>query len=132
MASRHFTLEEATAALAELRPVAERMVEHHRRLLEAQLRRSGLARQAGANGGDLTPTDFAEVEEELEEESARLARCVETIQAAGVLVKDLHSGLLDFPSTREGEEILLCWRVGEDRIGYWHGFDEGFAGRKPL
>ena len=132
MPPRHFTLQEATAALVELRPIAERMVAHHRALVEAQVQRSALADHAGSNGGDLTPTDFAAVEQELEEASTELARCVESIQAAGALVKDLGAGLLDFPSLREGEEVLLCWRVGEDAIEYWHGADEGFAGRKPL
>jgi hypothetical protein len=57
---------------------------------------------------------------------------VQTITDAGVQVKDLDTGLLDFPSRREGEEVLLCWRVGEDEIRFWHGLEEGFAGRKPL
>lgn len=132
MAARYFTLEEARAALEELRPIAEEMVEHHRRLLEAQLRRSELAGRAGSNGGDLTPSDFAEIESDLEREAAALARSVERIQAAGALVKDLEQGLLDFPSKREGRDVLLCWHVGEDDIRYYHGADEGFAGRKPL
>src|ERR671924_124359 len=100
--------------------------------LEAQARRAVLAERAGSNGGDLTPTDFGEVEEELELEASALARCVERIQAAGALVKDLDQGLLDFPALRDGEEVLLCWRLGEDEIAYYHGTDEGFAGRRPL
>ena len=132
MAPRYFTLEEANAAVDELRPVVEEMVMHHRRLLEAQARRAVLAERAGSNGGDLTPTDFGEVEEELELEASALARCVERIQAAGALVKDLDQGLLDFPALRDGEEVLLCWRLGEDEIAYYHGTDEGFAGRRPL
>ncbi len=132
VAARYFTVEQANEALRELRPVAEEMVEHHRRLLEAQVRRSDLASRAGSNGGDLTPTDFAEVEEELEREAAALARCVERIQSAGALVKDLERGLLDFPAKRDGDDILLCWHVGEGEIAYYHGLEEGFAGRKPL
>ena len=132
MAPRYFTLDEANAAVDELRPVVEEMVMHHRRLLEAQARRAALAERAGSNGGDLTPTDFGEVEEELELEASALARCVERIQAAGALVKDLDQGLLDFPALRDGEEVLLCWRLGEDKIAYYHGTDEGFASRKPL
>jgi hypothetical protein len=132
MAPRYFTLEEANAAVDELRPVVERMVERRRRFLAARERRGDLTEQAGSNGGDLTPTDFAEVEQELEAEATELARCIEQIQSAGALVKDLDQGLLDFPSMREGEEILLCWHLGEDEIAYWHGLEEGFAGRKPL
>ena len=112
MAPRYFTLEEANRAVGELRPVAERMVEHRRRFVAAQQRRGALAEQAGSNGGDLTPG--------------------ERIQSAGAQVKDLDAGLLDFPSLRDGEEILLCWRLGEDEIEFWHGPEEGFAGRKRV
>ena len=132
MAPRYFTLDEANEALDELRPVAEEMVERRRELVEAQVRRASLGAQVGANGGDLTPSDFAEADEELERAASALARCVERIEAAGVLVKDLDRGLLDFPSRRGDEDILLCWHVGEDDIQFWHGVDEGFAGRKPL
>ena len=132
MPPRYFTLAEANAALEELRPLAEEMVAKRRELVEAQARRAALGAQVGANGGDLTPSDFAEADEELERAASELAHSVEQIQAAGVLVKDLDQGLLDFPSLREGEEILLCWHVGEGDIQYWHGLEEGFAGRKPI
>ena len=49
-----------------------------------------------------------------------------------MLVKDLDTGLVDFPALHEGEEVLLCWQLGEDEVAHWHGVDEGFAGRKPL
>lgn len=129
---RYFTLEEANEALVELRPLAEQMVHLRRVLGEAQARRASLGAQVGTNGGDLTPSDFAEADEQLEQAATDLAGCVERIQAAGVLIKDLDRGLLDFPARREGEDILLCWHVGEDEIRFWHGLDEGFAGRKPL
>ena len=54
------------------------------------------------------------------------------IQSHGAQVKDVDTGLLDFPARRDDTDIELCWQVGEDRIEYWHGVDEGFAGRKPL
>ncbi len=132
MAPRYFTVEEANAALDGLRPVVEQLVEHRRRFLVAQQQRGGLTEQAGSNGGDLTPTDFAEAEDELELQASALAACIERIQSAGAQLKDLDQGLLDFPALRDGEEILLCWRLGEAEIGYFHGTDEGFAGRKPL
>ncbi len=50
----------------------------------------------------------------------------------GCLVKDLDSGLLDFPAIIDNKEVYLCWRLGEDRIRFYHGQREGFAGRKPL
>ena len=132
MAPRYFTTEEANAALEELRPLAEEMVGRRQVLVEAQERRASLGAQVVTNGGDLTPSDFAEADEELEQAATELARVVERIQAGGVLIKDLDRGLLDFPALREGEEILLCWELGEEQVAFWHGVEEGFAGRKPL
>jgi hypothetical protein len=57
---------------------------------------------------------------------------VEALQELGVAVKDLDRGLVDFPALRDGEEVLLCWQLGEEKVGYWHGVDEGFAGRREL
>jgi hypothetical protein len=88
--------------------------------------------QIGGNGGDLQPSDLREAAEAIQREAAALTECVEQINDAGAQIKSLEEGLLDFPSLREDEQVLLCWKLGEDEIGYWHGLDEGFAGRKPL
>ncbi len=73
-------------------------------------------------------------EENEAEQRARveIARCVNAIHGRGAIVKDIDEGLVDFPAVRAGEEILLCWRLGEDAITHWHGLEEGFAGRKRL
>jgi hypothetical protein len=57
---------------------------------------------------------------------------VEQLTEAGVVVRYPDSGLIDFPSMRDGEPVFLCWQLGEDDVAWWHGPDEGFAGRKPL
>jgi len=129
---RLFTLEEANAAVADLRPIVERAVSHRRKLAEAQRQQAALVLQIGGNGGDLQPSDLREVVEAIQREAAALTDCVEQIDAAGAQIKSLEEGLLDFPSLRDDEVVLLCWKLGEDEIGYWHGVDEGFAGRKPL
>jgi hypothetical protein len=132
MAPRYFTPEEANAALDELRPLAKLMVERRRELVAAQESRATLGAQVGTNGGDLTPADFVEADKELERTATELARAVEQIQGLGVLIKDLDQGLLDFPARLGDKEVLLCWRLGEERVAYYHGIEEGFAGRKPL
>ncbi len=129
---RRFTLEEANAAVAELRPVVERMVEHGRRLAAAQRSQTQLVTRIAGNGGDLQPSDLRELAETIQHEAAAIAACAEEINAVGAQIKSLEEGLLDFPSRRDGEDVLLCWKLGEDEIRYWHGVDEGFAGRKPL
>ena len=132
MPQRLFTLEEAGEALEEVRPLAEQMVEHRRALAEAMERQEQLQARIGGNGGLLSPADLVEAQEEAEREAAGVAICIERINRAGAIVKDLDAGLVDFPSLRDGEEVLLCWRVGEDEIGWWHRPEDGFAGRRPL
>ena len=57
---------------------------------------------------------------------------IDELEELGVVVKDLDLGLLDFPALREGDEVELCWHVGEDSVEYWHRIGEGYAGRKPI
>jgi hypothetical protein len=130
--ARTFTVEEANAAVETLRPIVEQMVGHHRNLLDAQARQRKLVTRIAGNGGDLAPSDLRDLSERIQGEADALARCAEQINAVGAEVKSLEEGLLDFPALRGGEVVLLCWRLGEDEIGFWHGVDEGFAGRKPL
>lgn len=86
----------------------------------------------GGNGGGVPPHAFAEVQAEVETAAAEVTRCLEGIQEVGGQVKDLDRGLVDFPALYNGEEVLLCWQVGEEQIGHWHGLDEGFTGRHDL
>ncbi len=64
--------------------------------------------------------------------AARLPKAIERIQQTGCVVKDLDTGLVDFPTLFQGVEVYLCWKLGEPAIGFWHGVDEGFAGRKAI
>ena len=132
MEQRYFTAEEANEALVEVRPLTEELVGHRRALVELQERQSALTARIAGNGGNVEPHELEEVQEQLDEEVAGIARCVARIHEVGALVKDLDDGLVDFPATRDGRDVLLCWRLGEDEIGFWHGLDEGFSGRKPL
>jgi hypothetical protein len=129
---RHFSIEEANEALDEVRPLTEELVGHRRALVKLQERQAAVTTRIAGNGGNVEPHELEDVQERLDEEVAGIARCVARIHAVGALVKDLDVGLVDFPATRDGEEILLCWRLGEAEVGFWHGLDEGFSGRKPL
>ncbi len=62
----------------------------------------------------------------------RLQAAMEELEGVGCLIKDLHIGLIDFPTLYQGEEVYLCWQLGEEDIGFWHGMQEGFAGRKAI
>jgi hypothetical protein len=129
---RTFTPEEANEALVELRPIVERMVEHRRNLTAAQVQQAELVTRIAGNGGDMVPSDLHEAADTIQREAAAISDCAERINAAGAEVKSLEEGLLDFPARRGEEIVLLCWKLGEDEIHYWHRVDEGFGGRKPL
>jgi hypothetical protein len=129
---RYFTPEEANAALEEVRPLAARLVEHRRALAAAQARRAALAEQIAGNGGGIPPSELAEAAADVEREATGVAACLSGILEVGGIVKDADSGLVDFPALRGDEEVLLCWQLGEDEVGHWHGSEEGYAGRRPL
>jgi hypothetical protein len=129
---RTFTLEEANEALVELRPIVERLVQHRRNLTAAQVQQAELVTRIAGNGGDMVPSDLHEAAETIQREAAAISECAERINAVGAEVKSLEEGLLDFPARRGDEVVLLCWKLGEDEIHYWHRLDEGFGGRKPL
>ncbi len=129
---RTFTPEEANEALVELRPIVERMVQHRRNLTAAQVQQAELVTRIAGNGGDMVPSDLHEAAASIQREAAAISECADRINAVGAEVKSLEEGLLDFPARRGNEVVLLCWKLGEDEIQYWHGADEGFGGRRPL
>jgi hypothetical protein len=130
--ARHFTVEEANALLETVRPLVERMVEQRREAVVQFERRQELGGLTKTNGGGFHPRLPAEIDTALQAATDELERCIEELTALGVQVKDLDTGLIDFPSFPDGEEVLLCWQLGEDEIGWWHTLDGGFAGRQPL
>jgi hypothetical protein len=84
-------------------------------------------------GGIQVDTAQAEAwKNQYDSSAATLKTELERIEEIGVLVKDLDTGLVDFPTLLEDREVYLCWRVDESDIGHWHGVDEGFAGRKAI
>ncbi len=130
---RFFTQEEANGALEIVRPLVERLVEARRRLVHLAGRLEEVEGTVSGNGGGLDPERVREVQERAAEAAADLAAVAAELEEVGVQVKDLDEGLIDFPAKHpEGDTVLLCWRLGEGDVAYWHGLEEGFAGRKPL
>ncbi len=121
----YFTLEQANAALKLLRPLVRSVMEQYQELITRQAGTMRGLQASGGNGGNQEASQAAFILSEIE-------ALVSQIQATGALVKDLETGLLDFPAWRDGREVYLCWRYGEETVAYWHEVDAGFAGRKPL
>ena len=129
---RHFTPDEANAALEHVRPLVERLVATRADHVAALERQEELERKIHGNGGGIPPAQLAEAAAEVDAVARRLARLVDEIAEHGAEVKDIDTGLIDFPALRNGEIVLLCWQLGEDEIRFWHGTEDGFAGRRPL
>jgi hypothetical protein len=130
VSARTFTPSEANSALERVRPLAEQMVALRARLTELEGEQRGVVKLIASNGsgygvGDARTPEFSQLAAELED-------CLNRLGELGVEVKDAETGLLDFPALREGEEVLLCWRAGEDAVEWWHGREEGFAGRRRI
>src|SRR5436305_8519691 len=132
MAERSFTPIEANNALHEVRPVAERLVAVRTRMRELEHAQGELVIAIGGNGGGYAASDLNAAQSELGGLADAALACVEKLEELGVVLKDLDLGLLDFPSEREGTPVLLCWHVGEDSVAFWHGLEDGYAGRKPI
>ncbi len=132
VAKRLFTPAEANSALSEVRPVAERLVALRVRMRELSETQSDNILAIGGNGGGYAASDLNAAQGELAELAKEAAACVDELDELGVVVKDLDLGLLDFPALRHGEEVELCWRVGEDAVEHWHPLEAGFRGRKPI
>ncbi len=125
MGPRFFTLDEANSALQIIRPLMEEVqriradiVAHRPEIWPA------ISRSVG-NGGNPTLS-------RLVKEFDRVDEAVREILATGVQIKDINTGLLDFPALRSGHEVYLCWKLGEPTIEFWHEVDAGFAGRQPI
>lgn len=127
-----FTPEEANALLPQVRPLVEAMIDHRATLLAASARRAEVQARIGSNGAGVDAEEIARLDETGHAAGAGLAETIEQLGALGVLVKDVDSGLVDFPSTYRGEPVLLCWQLGEPEVAWWHGPEDGFAGRRPL
>ncbi len=128
-ARRYFTVEEANALLPELYMLLVALRAGWRQLVEDRAELAGLGELPKLNGQTARASELAE---RIANEVHTIREGLEELTALGVEVKDLDSGLVDFPHWREGRVVYLCWRLGERRIAFWHDVDAGFGGRQPL
>jgi len=115
-----------------VRAAAGRLVAVRARMRELERGQGSLVSAIGGNGGGYVAGDLGAVRTELAGLAEAAVACLERLEELGVVVKDLDIGLVDFPARHAGEDVLLCWQVGEDEVSWWHGLAEGFAGRKPI
>jgi hypothetical protein len=127
-----FTPAEANSALSEVRPAAERLVALRLRMHELERTQRELVTAIGGNGGGYAASDLNAAQTELVGLAEAAVACADWLEELGVVLKDLDTGLLDFPALRDGEEVELCWQVGEEAVEHWHPLEAGYRGRKPI
>ncbi len=125
MEKRFFTVEEARQLLPSLKELMGQVMVISHRLEEYREVVQELADSASSNTGGPEGTAYLDI-------VISLQSCLRQLQETGCVLKSLQDGLVDFPHLKEGREIYLCWKYGEEDIRFWHEVDEGFAGRTPL
>jgi hypothetical protein len=133
MTNRTFTLSQARELLPVLQGLLRSVQEKKQRIEEIDQKFQEVNSRILLHGGlllDIAP--FAKLRAERDKLTEDIKDAVSEIGAMGVQIKDLDTGLLDFPCAVDGEVILLCWKMGEETITHWHNTTEGFAGRKVI
>ena len=117
---KRFTLEQANSALPLVKRVVADVVATHEKAVQLQIKVE--------KGGK----DQADCQKELDRTMDRLQDLVGELAGIGCELKDYQLGLIDFIGRHQGHDVYLCWKLGEEKIGYWHELQAGFAGRKPV
>ena len=131
--SRRFTLEEAESLLPEIEKSLREAISSKAEFEEAETALQSVNQRVIMLGGVLVDRSAVYQNRLRRDQSAeRLKASIQKIQESGCLIKDLDVGLVDFPTLFRGDEVYLCWKLGEPGISFWHGTQEGFAGRKPI
>ena len=130
---RHFTLTEARGLLPRVARLLREATEFKRDYQRAERTIQAFTGQVNLMGGmQVDRGRMLEMRAQRDRTAKQLQQAVENIRETGCEVKDLDTGLIDFPSRYRGQEVYLCWKLGESDITHWHGIEEGFAGRKPI
>lgn len=125
--STYYDIDSANARLEELKPILAALRTARDEVAAGQLRLSQLA-----SVEDADPSLITREQEGMTVTVKRMEQAVRQIDAWGVTLRDIGTGLVDFPALVNGRPVWLCWKLGEDDIGYWHELDAGIAGRRPL
>ena len=130
---KYFNVEQASGLLPEVERLLRVAVEARARYAEAETVLVALQQRIQMMGGvSVDRESIGRLQESRGRAAESLQTALQNMSELGVQVKDLHTGLVDFPTLYRGQEALLCWKLGEDSIAYWHGVNDGFQGRKRI
>jgi hypothetical protein len=127
--ARYYDIDAANARVAEVRPLLHQLREDRDAIARAQ---ADLTRFRESNGSSDHAQELARREQEIRDLVRRMEAAVVQIDAWSVTLRDISTGLIDFPALVSGRPIWLCWRLGEGDIEWWHELNTGFSGRQPL
>jgi hypothetical protein len=122
---KHFTLDEARQWVPKLKSKFEKIQVLYSEIEKLREDFERVQKLIQMNGHAPKETGF-------EERATELQEMVKEITEAGIEIKDISRGLVDFPHMRDGEEVFLCWELADDGLNYWHYIEDGYAGRTPL
>lgn len=127
--TRFYDLDAASARLLEVRPLLEALRRDRERLAALH---AELLTFKGTNGNANHAHEIDRREREIATTVRQMESVVRQLDGWDVTLRDIATGLIDFPALASGRPIWLCWRLGEEGLGWWHETTEGFASRKPL
>ena len=123
---KYFSVEEANSIIQDISPVVQELVDLKRNIeLKIPDLKPVMSKISNNGGGNRELSEHLKSINKMEE-------LVGILNNSGCILKDINTGLLDFPHMKDGREVYLCWKLGEKRIGFWHEIDAGYAGRKPI
>jgi hypothetical protein len=122
---RYYTLKEANDQLEVVRPMVEDLMEISKRIRKLQPEIWSVVEKSAGNGGNPTLSKMLP-------DFDRLDDLLHQLQDMGIEVKDLATGLIDFPAVKDGRVVYLCWKYNEGSIQFWHEVEAGFSGRQPI
>lgn len=133
MDTRQFTIEEANLLISELRTELDELkrMQHEARQKYEEMRD---IREVGyrPDGNLIMLSDYQATKRQFDQIVADANNILTAINQRGCRVTDVEAGLIDFPAEVDGTPVYLCWQKDEPEVGYYHGLEEGFAGRRPL
>ncbi|MBI2847518.1 MAG: DUF2203 domain-containing protein [Chloroflexi bacterium] len=132
MITHYFTVEETNAMLPWLRETVRKILHLQGQINALAERVQFLGKRTKGNGGGALGNELAQRQAEIKSMLDEVNELGKQIQEKGCILRDADKSIVDFPAQREGREIYLCWRLGEDEVKFWHEVDSGFAGRQPL
>ena len=133
MPERYFGPADVERLIPRLTRIMQRVMAANAAGIEAREASAAEQKRITLAGGGVVDQAAWKARADLIERSVKDVRAgLEDIQGLGGVTKDLSLGLVDFLHLRDGREVNLCWKFGEERITHWHGLDEGYARRKPL